>query len=155
MCHSLALSRSISGCPRLGPPNHDPSPPAFRCLMATIPHLLPYHCSRSSGPCLSRSSKWLLWNRSLINNSKLLTRPHRNTWILHTGSGKPGAYSQPLHTTAALSFLSCQTCQLQGSSQSPGSQNWLIIGIIQAIRNTNPDPTVQDWFNQILYHQKN
>lgn len=153
MSHSLCLSRS--GCLELDSPSHDPTPPAFWCLKASISHFLSCQCSQSSGLCLSRSSEWFLWNRSLTNNSTLCdqgTQEYLDSCTLDPGSQELTAN----HFTLLLLYHSFLTGpgQLQGSPQSPGSQNWLVIRITGVVENTNHLPTVQDWSNYVLYHQK-
>ena len=154
MCHSLCLSRS--GCLELGSPSHDPTPPAFWCLKASISYFLPCQCSQSSGPCLNRSSEWLLWNRSLTNNSTLCdqgTQEYLDSCTLDPGSQELIANDFTL-LLLYHSFI-IRPGQLQGSPQSPGSQNWLVIRISEVVKNTNHHPTVQDWSNYVLYHPKN
>lgn len=102
MCRCLAVSRSEGRYPGLGPPNHDLSSHAFWFLMASTIH----SCYWS---CLSHSSEWPLWNKVQSHTFTPTTRYTKTSGPLHTGSGKPGAYSQSLHTTAVLSLLSCQT----------------------------------------------
>ena len=138
MCHSLCLSRN--GCLELGSPSHDPTPPAFWCLKSSISHFLPCQCSQSSGPCLSRSSEWLLWNRSLTNNFTLCdqgTQEHLDSCTLDPGSQELTAN----HFTLLLLSHSFLLDLANGkASLSPGSQNWLVIRITDMIKKHQPPP---------------